>query len=221
MSMKIIPPSREEFDAVVEKILGKFEYRHLRNGYKDLIDRIRTSIEDWLRKWLEGKTIKFNEAGDTPFYLSNGVLIFAIVLIVLIILLLFLLLHRMLGKNAKVKRIYGEIIDEKTTTEQLLDKSNKCKEKGDYREAIRYGFIAVLVKLNEKNLLYLDEAMTNSEMINLLRKNDFEYSEAFEGLVSIFNQVWYGHKAVNEDKYSSWEGLIDILLKGVMSIEKA
>jgi len=221
VSMINIPPSKEKFDTIVEEILGRLEYRHLKNDYLDLIERFKQTIEKWISKWLEGKTFNYNDIGDASKYLSNVVIIITIVLIVLLILFGILFLNKILGKNAKVKRIYGELIDEKTTTELLLNKSLKCKENGDYREAIRYGFIAVLVKFNESNILHLDEAMTNGEMINILRKSNFTHLETFEEIVSVFNQVWYGHKDIDEEKYSSWENMTHKLLKGVMSIEEA
>lgn len=221
MRMSIIPPTREQFDITIKEILGKLEYRHLNRDYTDLLERIRNSIENWLEKWLKNRSFQYDNFENISHSLSNGFIVATVILIVVVIIVIFLLLRKMVGKDTKVKKLYGEIIDEKTTAEILIDKSNNCKDNGDYRDAARYSFIALLVKLNEKNLLYLDETRTNNEMVQSLRKNRFKYIELFEKVVNLFNAVWYGHKPMNEDKFSSWESLMDVLWNEVMSIEKA
>ncbi len=218
-SLNAVILKKEEFDKIVNQILQKPEYRRLSTDYMDITERIRNMILGWIEAWIE----KLFNAGDklnTPAIgISNTIVTVGAVLLVIFIILLFLSMRKIVGKNKKIKTIYGEEINSATTAEGLRDKAKGCKNNGNYREAIRIGFISLLLKMNEKNLLYLDETKTNSEMLEILKKNGFEYIKLFQSLTYLFNEVWFGHKTIHEDEYSLWEMKMDELWNGVLSVE--
>ena len=73
--------------------------------------------------------------------------------------------------------------------------------------------------MNEANLLYLDEAKTNSELTTALRKNEFANIDLFEKVTKLFNEVWYGHRVINDEIYESWDNMIQVLENGVYGSE--
>ncbi|WP_432666376.1 DUF4129 domain-containing protein [Wukongibacter baidiensis] len=214
----LMTPRKEKFDETIEEILQKLEYRHLRD-YADLMERLKEKIVSWIETLL--RSIHFDERGivrSAPS-ISNGVIIIGCILIALIVVLIVLSIKRMVKKEKKVIKILGEIIDEKTTKESLKDRAKRLKDLGEYREALRYGFIALLLQMKNANLLYLDETQTNSELTRALRKSNFKGIELFESVTGLFNKVWYGHKEIDEETYESWENMLLVLENGVYAIE--
>lgn len=212
-------PTKEKFDKTVEEILNRLEYKHLSRKYIDIMEGIKEKILSWIKAWLNSIDISDKQITDAAPSISNGIIIIGSVLIILIVIILIIYIKRIIKRDKRVTSILGEIIDEKTTTQGLYEKARRYKELKDYREALRYSFIALLFQMNENNLLYLDETQTNTEIIYTLKKNDFKDTALFQDAVNLFNKVWYGHKKINEDIYESWEKMIAVLNDGVSNIE--
>lgn len=207
---------KEEFDKAVSQVLNKSEYRSLRYDYVDIAGRIRNTLMEWIKRWLEGLFNAGDKLDTSTLGISNGIVIVGSIFLVFLVIILFFSMKKIVGKNKKVKIIYGEEIGNTTTAEGLRNKAAEYKEHGNYREAIRVSFISLLLKMSEKNLLFLDETKTNSEMIQILTNNDFEYIELFENLTYLFNKAWFGHKKIHEDEYGLWEKNMDELWNGVL-----
>lgn len=212
-------PTKEKFDETIKEILNRFEYLHLRQ-YGDFFEKLREKTVLWLEDWLKAMNFGNREINNVIPTVSNGIIVIGTILIILMVILMILFVKKMVRKDKKVKRILGEVIDEKTTTEGLHEKARKYKGLREYREALRYSFIALLFEMNERNLLYLDETQTNREIVYTLRKNNFKNIDLFENVTDLFNKIWYGHKIINEEIYESWEKMIAILENGVHGIEK-
>lgn len=213
-------PTKEKFDKTIEQILNSPKYKHFNESYIDIMEKFKQRIISWLESWLKSLDINSEKISRAVPSASNGVMIVGTIIIILIIILMFLSIRKMIKKDKKVKRILGEIIDEKTTTEGLYAKAKKFKELNQYRDALRYSFIALLFLMNENNLLRLDETQTNSEIVYELRKNKFKNIDLFEDTANLFNKVWYGHKIIDEKAYESWEKTIEALNDGVNDIAK-
>lgn len=215
----LLTPTKEKFDETIEKILNKLEYRHLGQQYIDIMEKLKDKIISWVEAWLNSMNFSSRKITNAVPSISNGIIVIGSVIIILIVILMIIYIKKIVRKDKKIRSILGEIIDEKTTTEGLYEKARKYKELGEYREALRYSFIALLFKMNENNLLYLDDTQTNSEIVSTLRKNNFNNVALFQGAADLFNKVWYGHKTINEETYKSWEQMIAVLNNGVNNIE--
>ena len=185
----VTTPSKEVFDQAVEEVLKKSKYLFLRNQYKEMIEKMKETIIKWIKDILSNMEFGGNKIQPSSASISKGLMITGIVFSIMILIILFIYIRKMVRKDTKIKHILGEVIDEQTTTETLNEKARKYKAHGDYREAVRYSFIAILFHMNEKNILYLDESMTNKEMVKSLRKNNFKQVTLFEDLVHLFNKA--------------------------------
>lgn len=210
---------KEEFDRVVGQVLKKAEYRRLQKDYIDIIEKVRNTIMEWLEVILEKLFSMEAKLGTSAFGISNGIVIICLILLVILVIVFFLSMKKVIGKSKTVKTIYGEKISSSTKSEDLRNKAIEYREHGDYREAIRVGFISLLLKMNEKNLLYLDPTKTNEEMANILRNKNFIYVDIFQSLIYLFNEAWFGHKKIHEEEFYLWEEKLDELWNGVLNIE--
>ncbi len=210
---------KDEFDKVVTEVIKGPEYKRLHGEYVNFIDRIRNMIMDLIKDWLERLFNMEEKLGAPVFGISNGIVIIGLILLVFLVIILILSMKKIVGKNKKIRTIFGEKISSTTTAEGLRYKAGEYKNQGNYRDSIRVSFISLLLKMNEKNLLFLDKTKTNEEITRILKNRNFKYIGLFQSLTFIFNEAWFGHKSIKEDEFSMWEGKMDELWNGVLNIE--
>lgn len=212
-------PSKKEFDFIINKILSKSEYIHLKNSLRDFIDNFKKSIINWLERMIEKKIHNYKPI-EMPDKVSTFFIIVGIVVIFVLLLFIVIKIIKAFDKNNRISEILGEKIDDKTTPHTLRTKASNYESKEDYRNAIRYGFIALLLLMHEKNIVYLDETKTNEEIYTYLKKNNFNMLSQFYSMINIFNSAWYGHNYCNKDTYIEWQQFLEVLWKEVMSFEQ-
>jgi len=216
----MIIPSKNEFDNTVNKILQGFDYRHLKNGIGDLIRKIKDEISKWIEKIISKTISGISSKGSISDNLANILIIIGILLFATIIILIIVKVSKTLEKKVKIKEILGEKIYGKTTPSSLKIVAQDYDAKGDYRQAIRYNFIAILLLMHEKSIVYLDETKTNEEIYKYLKKNKFSMFLEFEYLINAFNFSWYGHRIFDKGTYDKALENINMLWNEVLNYEK-
>jgi hypothetical protein len=73
---------------------------------------------------------------------------------------------------------------------------------GDYRAAIRYRCLAVLLALDEANMLHFDRAATNREY---LFRAPGDLQGELQPLLAQFDTVWYGNAGVTEAEWRDYD----------------
>jgi hypothetical protein len=215
----LIIPSKGEFDAQVHEILQSAEYTHLKNPLKDFLSKAKEGIKEALFKWLKRSFSNIDNAAVVSDRLSTIFMIVGILVIAAIIIIIIVKVNKTFEKKRRVKEILGEKIDNRTTPSSLRQRASGFREAGDLRQAIRYDFIALLLLMHEKSLVYLDETKTNEEIFKYLRKNDFNRADVFKNISDIFNSTWYGHKAADKENYEEWSSNMGLLWNEVIKHE--
>lgn len=218
--VKLMLPSKKEFDYVVNKIIQKSEYAHLKYSLKDFLAKIKKAITDWLFRLLEKNFSNLKNSFEISDTLSTIFMIIGIILICAIIVIIIVKINKTFEKQGEIKEILGEKISNNTTPNSLRNKAESFKKYGDYRKAIRYDFIAVLLLMHRKNVVYLDETKTNKEIYKYLLKNEYSMSSNFKLLADSFNYYWYGHKNCGENEYLNFSNTFDELWNEVIGFEK-
>lgn len=213
-------PSKTIFDEEVKSILKRPGYKHLSGGLPDFINGIKEKIKEWFLGFIEKTFSNLSNAPAISEGLSTAFMIIGLLFIVSIIIFIIVRVSKTFDKKARVKEILGETIHEGVTPNSLRVRGADFLKNGNFREAIRYDFIAVLLLMHEKNILYLDETKTGEEIYNFLKKNKFEMAPSFKRLVKIFNSSWYGHKQTEQDTYNEWDSVISLIWNGVISYEE-
>ncbi|MFP4662317.1 MAG: hypothetical protein ACLFPF_09000 [Halanaerobiales bacterium] len=208
----------KEFDRTVNDILSRIEYTQLRYSIRNFIENIKQAITDWLYEKLSNAN--WDISPEFSGNLSTILIIAASIVVIGIIVLVIVSISRGLEKNKKIREILGEKIDGDSTPESFRKKSGELAEKGEYRRAIRYDFIALLFLMHNSNILYLDKARTNKEIYLQLKDTNFSELEGFNKLIRVFNQVWYGHKECQQEAYNGWKKTYKQLWSEVNNYEK-
>ncbi len=79
-----------------------------------------------------------------------------------------------------------------TDPEAVRNQAHECFQRGEYRQAIRYLYLSLLLHLDKTGLLKYDLAKTNGEYLGDIRVSMIEKAEGFASLTRFFEQKWYG-----------------------------
>lgn len=217
--LQAITPTKPIFDNTVKTILSKKEYANLTNPIKDFFETLKENISNWLLRILS-HTFSNVKASSISNKLSTIFIIIGIIAIVAIIIFIIIKATNTLNKGEKVTEILGERIDERTTPNSLRNKAREQERQGEHRLAIRYDFIAILLLMHMKNLIYLEDNKTNEEIYYYLKRINFTKQKDFKELVDHFNIVWYGNKLSNASSYDSWSSNLNSLWNEVLIYEE-
>lgn len=216
----ILIPSNKEFENTINKILESPKYKHLNNDMIDYIQNIRQGISQWIQKII-GKTISnISSLNSVSDRIANIFIIIGFLLMLAIVILIIIKVSKTFERKARIREILGESINDKTTPSSLRRVAAAFGVKEDFRQAIRYEFIAVLLLMHEKSIIYLDETKTNEEIYKYLKKNKFNNLSSFESLSGDFNSSWYGHRGCDKNSYDKVADTVNLLWNEVLAYEE-
>lgn len=213
-------PTKKEFDLIVNNILQGSEYEHLRNTVLDFITKIKEDISQWIGKLINNTISNIPAPDSLSNNLANILIVIGILMICTIVVLIIVKASKTFERKSRIKEILGEKILDKTTPSSLRHTAASFRQKEDFRAAIRYDFIAILLLMHEKNIIYLDESKTNEEIYQYLKKSKFSGFSVFDYLISDFNYSWYGHRVYNRESYDKAFQNINLIWDEVLAYEE-
>ncbi|MUT64631.1 DUF4129 domain-containing protein [Paenibacillus sp. NEAU-GSW1] len=156
----------------------------------------------WLRKIWE-KFIDLISVAGVPQGASE---LFAYVLLGLVLLLLAAAVvwlgRRLLQQRAGRKPEYFSSTDELLKSSRVQhEAAKKQAEQGQYDEAVRLMFLALLLMMDEQGWVRAEKWKTNFEYAEELDNRTPELVETFKLAAAIFENVHYGKKAANAGDY--------------------
>jgi len=89
------------------------------------------------------------------------------------------------------------------TATEALDRAQSLSTGGDYRTAVRYLYLAALLRLEERGLLRYDRSLTNREYLRSVRHIP-QLAAILGPVVDLFERVWYGFQPVDRKAYSEY-----------------
>ncbi|WP_274364012.1 DUF4129 domain-containing protein [Paenibacillus thermotolerans] len=164
--------------------------------------------ENLLLRWLEELVNKLNDLFPQIEFAdgSEDVLMYIIIGIgVVIVAALLFFLWQMLWFERGLKRKASMTEDElEQPPESLLERARNAAESGDTREGTRLLFLALLLSLQEKEMLEVRAWKTNWEYAEELAERSSPWLELFRESALRFDTVWYGLKELPSDDFRDW-----------------
>lgn len=87
------------------------------------------------------------------------------------------------------------------SAQEARKRADESAAEGDYRGAIRYRCLAVLLALDEAGMLVFDRTATNREY---LFRAPGPLHDDLQALLSRFEEIWYGNSPTNADEWSRY-----------------
>lgn len=184
----------------LQDILNKEEYQVYYEDHRSFIQVWWDRFIDWLEKALTNIFPSF--APSNGF--ANGVL-FLVIAVVIVLIAFFVFLS--VRKRKRQASFYdapplGSKREQEWSYERHLQEARKQEDSDDYTEATRHLFLAVLLYLDEKELLKARGGKTNWEYVLEIRQINKQYAEKFYHLAITFDEVVYGKYNLEDREFS-------------------
>lgn len=210
--------NRKEFDEIVDKVFKNRKYWWKNKGLGQKTESWIEKFKEWLQSLFEGEVS--SGKGEISRFFSMIIVMIVGIALAIALFLLGRYIFRAIKGRSKLREILGEEITKETTPETFRSKAMQCEKEGEYRLGIRYYYIALLFQMHENRILYLRNAMTNTEIYKSLVANKYPECQCFQSIMETFNEAWYGKHIESEAIYEVYKKNIDRLWNGVMSHEK-
>ena len=97
---------------------------------------------------------------------------------------------------------------ERVDTERAaLALAETAEAASDFREALRYLYLSAILHLQERGVLPYDKSLTNREYLHQAQA-DTELHTALGPAITVFDEVWYGHKPCDAETVADYRDLL-------------
>ncbi|MFN8531638.1 MAG: DUF4129 domain-containing protein [Anaerolineae bacterium] len=93
--------------------------------------------------------------------------------------------------------------DEPRTSDEAHGRAESFENQLDYRQAVRYRFLALLLLLDERGILQYDPTQTNREHLRQLATQP-QLQQLLRSIVNTFDSVWYGYMSLSAVEYQQF-----------------
>jgi hypothetical protein len=152
---------------------------------------------------------------EVPFSLPSdtGMIaaIFLIVAVVIAAVAAHVFIRTRLNSRVPVRHALADIFEEMKnhTVAELLELSN-CENR---RVAVRYKYIAVILALNEKNIIVIEPSATNAIILKQIKSAAPEFAEPFSQITEVFHYTWFGHKILGDENFDVFNSAVSKVIR--------
>jgi hypothetical protein len=217
-----VPDYRQERE-LLATILNSPEYRPeevRESSIRRWLREVKESLLSLWRRFLPGPIR--NQPSEVADQLSTFQRIVLFISIPLAIYLLIRLLsgyrfRRQIRTVEQSQEILGETITPDLTPTGLLERARQFAQTEEYRQAIRLSFIASILQMAQHKILTVHPTRTNRDYLKALPRGT-DIVTVFSILTSLFEEFWYGERAVSAEDYEHFENLVGLLGREVSGV---
>ena len=105
------------------------------------------------------------------------------------------------------------VVDHVRTEKAALAHADTAEASNDFRGALRYLYLSAILHLQERGILPYDKSLTNREYLHQSRV-DIDLQKTLGPAISVFDEVWYGHKPCSAETVASYRDLLQKIYVG-------
>jgi hypothetical protein len=98
------------------------------------------------------------------------------------------------------------------TANSAFNRAQDFSNSGDFRTAVRYLYLSLLLMLEERGLLRYDRSKTNREYLRSVAQQP-ELAATLRDIIDVFDRVWYGFQKLDETAYARYAAQVKDLQK--------
>ncbi len=194
----------------LDKILNRREFSQAapNNTVTDAINRLLESIWEWIKQLFQ----RYRPQRDIQFDAKafgdelTGTIKFILILagaVLLFFIIRYIVIRAYLPMKRK-KSKFPEPHDYLEKPDEVLEKIRLFIEQREYKEALCFIFVAILLELNKKKIIRVEKWKTNRAYIREIGRNAHELLVSMREVTVIFNGCCYGARDVDETVVSTW-----------------
>ena len=194
------------FNDAMNEVLKKSRYDFLTGRRVD----VRVTIENFINRVLNWvfNNMNFRLPRGTDGNAGMIAVIFTTVAVLCAAVAAFILIRAYFRSRVKkrydLSDIFAEMKDR--TVEELLELS---KNADNARIAVRYKYVAVILSLNERDVITIEPSATNAMIYAQLKKTAPVFSLPFSQIADVFHLTWFGHKNVESDVINRFNSAVN------------
>jgi len=198
------------FQDAMNDVLQSSRYDFLtgrRVDIRDTIDELLNRFFIWLFD-----NFSINIPGGTGGNTGVITFIFTVIAVALVAVAGFVLIRAYLRSRVAVRHTLHDIFEElrNHTVAELLELSRTARNR---RVAVRYKYIAVILSLNERDIIVIEPSATNAIILRQIKAAAPEYSMPFSQIADTFHLAWFGHKNLSDDVLGRFDSAVDRVVK--------
>ena len=93
------------------------------------------------------------------------------------------------------------------TERAALAHAETAEAASDFRGALRFLYLSAILHLQERGMLPYDRSLTNREYLHRAQ-TDIDLHTALGPAITIFDEVWYGHKPCDAETVANYRDLL-------------
>ncbi|MCL2351087.1 MAG: hypothetical protein FWC55_01000 [Firmicutes bacterium] len=201
------------FDRAMREVLKQRKYDVLTGRSIDVRKVITQFIQRLLERILGRLHITLPGGVSVPSWVGHAVLAAAALAVFAAAALIVrrAVRRRRLAPAVPVGDIFAGV--ELTSLERLLKDCAAFAAAGDFREALRRMYIALLWSLDAAGIISLDKAKTNGQLKREVSMSAPAYARDFDALSDAFGFAWYGKKGVDAGKWGGFSQKAEALMR--------
>ena len=98
-------------------------------------------------------------------------------------------------------------LEQVETERAALARAETAEAASDFRGALRFLYLSAILHLQERGVLPYDKSLTNREYLHQAQ-TDIDLHTALGPAVTVFDEVWYGHKPCDAETVASYRDLL-------------
>ena len=209
------------FEEALENVLKTSKYDYLTERKIPIRERIFDFFLEILNKFFDRLNINASiSAGSSSRAMES---LFYILVILSILVVIYIVL-RYYFKRKKRKLIFDDIFTEfknnKLSFNQLIELSANCELDKNYKEALRYQYIALIMILANKNIIVIPDSMTGKQLIQKVSQNAPKLLDGVESTVNTSYLLYFGKKSITREFYESHKTKYDETIRRIETYEQ-
>ena len=98
-------------------------------------------------------------------------------------------------------------LEQVETERAALARAETAEAASDFRSALRFLYLSAILHLQERGVLPYDKSLTNREYLHQAQV-DIDLHTALGPAITVFDEVWYGHKPCDAETVTSYRDLL-------------
>ena len=185
---------------LLSRILRRREFAQTQSNL--LLMRISKRIAEWLERFFQRLRLNIDWS---PLSLLILKWFFYSVLGILLAVIMILLIRKIIPRiPSRFPRATTDAVTvsaiRSESSQKLRAIAQECATRGNYRSAVRYLYLSLLVYLDEKGTIEYDRTETNSEYLKKISP-DLSLHGLLKTLTLVFERCWYGLIAPSQEEY--------------------
>lgn len=176
------------------------------NIFREELDTHGTEMEVSYRKYREALLKLLEPRGRWDVGLRY--VLFPLGTIALAIVIVFFIRQIRVNLIAEVSYVIPDTPLERVETEKAaLTRAETAEASNDFRNALRFLYLSVILHLQERGALPYDRSLTNREYLRQ-EQVGIDLQATLRPVITLFDEVWYGHKPCDANTVASYRELL-------------